>query len=114
MRFVPFSFHALSPECLQFRYPKDINQWVFDSCYQASFSLMVSDTFRRFKLTEARRILFVSLPPSHSRFLLPRYLDREATACSTGKGGAEEEAGRVRPREKDLHAQGRRAPRPYG
>jgi len=44
-----------------FNFPKGINQWIFDDPFQASFDLMVRDTFQRFRLTPVGKDLIAQL-----------------------------------------------------
>lgn len=44
-----------------FNFPRGINQFIFEDAYKASFELMVSDTFQRFRLSEIGRDLLTQL-----------------------------------------------------
>eukprot|EP01128_Nolandella_sp_AFSM9_P007039 TRINITY_DN375_c0_g1_i1.p1 TRINITY_DN375_c0_g1~~TRINITY_DN375_c0_g1_i1.p1 ORF type:complete len:388 (-),score=89.27 TRINITY_DN375_c0_g1_i1:119-1282(-) len=62
---------ASTAACVQlftdtFSYPKGINQFIFDSAYKASFDLMVSDTFSRFRLTPKGKELIHQLEKVNS------------------------------------------------
>jgi len=76
-----------------FVYPKGINQWIFDQAYQASFDLMMRDTFQRFSQTQTGKELIELLERTEKakELKIQAQIKGKASSSASKEGGVSSE-----------------------